>query len=131
MNLLIPVGILVAAFAHVMVGWLWYSPFLFGQRYQRLVKTVPNADKMGIAIAGSFFAALIMAAIMVCFMYRLHITSLFSAFNFGWMVWLGFMATISLQGVLYAQWPFGLYCINAGYNLVGVVAMALILVKFI
>lgn len=130
MNLLIPVGIGLAAFAHVMIGWLWYSPMLFGKRYMALTKAQPNPDAIAKAIAGSFLAALIMAAIMVCFMYRLNITTLSSAFHFGWMSWLGFMATVTLQGVLYAQWPLELYLINNGYNLTGAVAMALILVNF-
>ncbi len=124
------IGIGVAAVANVVVGMLWYSPWLLGKVYQQHMAAMgitPDMSKMLMATIGSFIAALVIAAGMGCFMHRLAITSIARGAVFGAKAWLTFIAPVTIQGVLYAQWPVTLYLINNGYNLVSLVVMGIIL----
>jgi len=124
------IGIGVAAVANVVVGMLWYSPWLLGTMYQEYMAAMgitPDMSKMLMATIGSFIAALVIAAGMGCFMARLAITSIERGAVFGALSWLTFVAPVTVQGVLYAQWPVALYLINNGYNLVSLIVMGVIL----
>ena len=126
-------GIVGASVVNMIIGMVWYSSWLFGAYWLRLIQGLPpqfqpRKDKVATAMIGSTVTAVIMAAIMACFIDRLHIISLASAFHFGWMVWLGFVATTTLQPVLFSQWPLGLYVVNNGFNLVAMIAMSVVLV---
>jgi hypothetical protein len=129
------IGIIAAALVNVVVGFLWYSPLLFGNLYQQYMgmagMPAPEMQAIIAATIGSFLAALVIAAGMCCFMHRLRIVDLKGSFNFGWLSWLTFVAPVTLQGVLYAKWPMVLYCINNGYNLAAFVSMAVVLSYFV
>jgi hypothetical protein len=129
---MIAIGVILAAVVNMAVGMLWYSPTLFGSAWQKLSNvTTFDPKKMQVAMVGGTLSAVVMAAIMACFMYRLKIDSLLSAFDFGWMAWLAFVAPVILQAVLYENMPLKKFAINAGYNLVAIVAMSLTLYFFI
>lgn len=129
--LMIGLGILLAAVAHMIIGSIWYAPMVFGTQWMRLSKVAFDMEKMKKGLLAGFFGALVMAAIMVCFMIRLPITTFVGAFNFGWMVWLGFVAPVALEGMCYVGYPMQLFFINSGCRLLSMLAMSLILVNFI
>lgn len=129
--MMIGFGVLLASFAHMIIGMLWYSPTVFGTMWMQLARVTPDPSRMKNAIICGFISNIIMASIMVCFMIRLNITTFAQAFNFGWMAWLGFVAPTSLQSVLWANDPVQLYVLNNGCRLASMVVMALILVHFI
>lgn len=129
---MIAIGVILASVVNMAVGMLWYSPTLFGATWQKLSNiTTFDPKKMQFAMIGGTISAIVMAAIMACFMYRLKIDSLLSAFHFGWMAWLAFVAPIILQAVLYENMSLRKFAINAGYNLVAIIAMSLTLYLFI
>ena len=43
------VALVVAALASMVVGWLWYSPVLFGKTWMRLAKIKKGKDNSGMA----------------------------------------------------------------------------------
>ncbi len=124
---IIGVGVVAAAFVNNFVGFLWYGPFLFGNTYIRLSKVTPRPDALVKGIIGTLIASAVMAALMVCFMERMGIATYMGAFNFAWMSWLAFVAPVTLQSVLYANWPIELYLLNNGYNLLSMIAMSQVL----
>ena len=126
-------AIAAATFVNMAIGMLWYSSWVCGGYWLQQVQALPTQfqprkDRFATAMIGSVVTAVIMACIMACFINRLHITSLASAFHFGWMTWLGFVATTTIQTVLFSNWPHRLYIINSAFNLVTMIAMSMVLV---
>jgi uncharacterized protein DUF1761 len=128
-------SVLVAAVATMILGFLWYSPFLFARPWTVLMGYDPN-DKAkieemqkgagriyGIAFVASLVSAFVLAKII-------DVTTVNSALygmKVGFAMWLGFVTTVQLTGVLFAKQPVKLYLINSGYQLVCYLAMGTIL----
>jgi hypothetical protein len=128
-------SVLVAAVATMILGFLWYSPFLFARPWTVLMGYDPNdkakieemqkgAGKIyGIAFVASLVSAFVLAKII-------DVTTVNSALygmKIGFAMWLGFVTTVQLTGVLFAKQPVKLYLINTGYQLVCYLAMGAIL----
>lgn len=67
----------------------------------------------------------------MCFMKRMGVDSVMGGASFGFMAWLGFIATTLYNDVIYAKKPVELYLINAGYLLCSFVLMGAILSRVI
>ena len=128
-------SVLVAAVATMVVGFLWYSPWLFARPWMVLMGYDPNdktkleemrkgaAKSYGIAFVAGLVSAFVLAKII-------DITTVNSALygmKIGFAMWLGFVTTVQLTGVLCAKQPAKLYLINTGYQLVCYLAMGAIL----
>ncbi len=128
-------AVLVAAISTMAVGFLWYSPLLFAKPWMREMGYDPN-DKArmeemkksaGPAYGGSFVASLVSAFVLALFLHWLRVESLDFAMAVGFHVWLGFVATVQLTGVLFMKQSMKLFAINTGYQLVCYLVMSAIL----
>jgi hypothetical protein len=128
-------AILVAAISTMVVGFLWYSPVLFAKPWMREMGYDPN-DKAkmqemqksaGLAYAGSFLASLVSALTLALFLHWLRAEGLHFGLIVGFHVWLGFVATVQLTGVLFMKQSMKLFAINTGYQLVCYLVMGAIL----
>lgn len=128
-------AVLVAAISTMVVGFLWYSPLLFAKAWMREMGYDPN-DKAkmeemkksaGRAYAGSFVASLISAFVLALFLHWVRAEGLHYGLLVGFHVWLGFVATVQLTGVLFMKQSMKLFAINTGYQLVCYLAMGAIL----
>jgi hypothetical protein len=128
-------AILVAAISTMVVGFLWYSPLLFAKPWMREMGYDPN-DKAkmeemkktaGPAYGGSFLASLVSAFVLALFLHWLRAESLHTGLMVGFHVWLGFVATVQLTGVLFMKQSMRLFAINTGYQLVCYLTMGAIL----
>lgn len=133
-------AVLVAAVAKFIVGGLWYSPLLFANTWMREIGWDPQ-DKVkmeslkkgsGKAMAGSLVGTLVMSYVMA------HVVTFNLAYFpltepvvqgllTGLMLWLGFVATTSLDMLLYEGRSWKLFWINNSYNLIGMLIMGVIL----
>lgn len=116
-------AVLASAIVNMVVGSLWYSPLLFGNQWiAAMQKTKAEMEQMkkgaGKAYAGSFIAALVMAYVLAHFVDFAGAASAREGMQAGFWVWLGFVATTGLSGMLFEQRPKMLYLINTGYYLV-------------
>jgi len=127
--------VLVAGIATMVVGFLWYSPLLFAKPWMVLMGYDPE-DKTrleemrkgaGQSYAISFVASLVSAFVLAKIIEIATVNSALYGMKIGFAVWLGFVTTVQLTGVLFAKQPFKLYAINTGYQLVCYVAMGAIL----
>jgi len=128
-------SVLVAAVATMILGFLWYSPFLFARPWTVLMGYDPNdkakieemqkgAGKIyGIAFVASLVSAFVLAKIIDV----TTVNSVLYGMKVGFAMWLGFVTTVQLTGVLFAKQPVKLYLINSGYQLVCYLAMGAIL----
>ena len=128
-------AILVAAIATMVVGFLWYSPVLFAKAWMREMGYDPN-DKArvqemqksaGPAYICSFFASIVTAFILAMFLHHMNVQDVEYGLLVSAHIWLGFVATVQLTGVLFMKQSMKLFAINTGYQLVCYLVMGAIL----
>jgi hypothetical protein len=126
-------AVALAALMPFLVGALWYAPFAFGPWWERAHgyddparKTLLMASAPRNYLA-SLVAYVILALALRFFLYRLAASDASSALRLGALAWLGFAATIGLTSVLFALQPLSLWAIDAGFQLVFMCLMALLL----
>lgn len=75
----------------------------------------------------AFIAGLVAAYILNLLCIAWGVSDLAGAVQLAFLIWLGFIAPPMLGSFLWDHKPFALFCINAGYWLVSLLVMALIL----
>ena len=128
-------AVLVAAISTMIVGFIWYSPFLFAKPWMREMGYDPN-DKAktqemqksaGPAYAGSFVASLVSAFVLALVFHWARVSGMHAALGLAFHVWLGFVATVQFTNALFQKQSMKLFAINTGYQLVCYLAMGAIL----
>jgi len=129
-------AVFLAAVVSFVLGMLWYSPVLFGKQWMKLSglgkKDIGKAKKKkmtGIMLT-AFIANLVMAWVFLYLLGMLGYSDVLSGIVLGFLVWIGFFATTMLGSVLWEGKPWGLYVINAGYQLVNLVVIGAVLGAF-
>lgn len=130
------IAVIVAGVANMALGFIWYGP-LFGKKWMNLMgwgkmsekeikKMQSEATPAHItSLVGSILGAYILAA----FMNGLGAVTLNEGMMIGFWIWLGFIAPVMLGDILYSGKPkMGLFYLNAGYRLVGILVMADVLI---
>ena len=128
-------AIFVAAAATMPIGFLWYSPLLFARPWMREMgydpsdkeRTKEMQKSAGPAYLVSFLASLVSAFILALFLHQMRAQDLEYGLLIGAHVWLGFVATVQLTGVLFMKQSMKLFSINTGYQLVCYLVMSAIL----
>lgn len=129
------VSVLVAAIASMVVGFLWYSPMLFGKPWMKLMGIKPSdmksKQKQMMPMYGlSFVSTILMAFVFYHFViqgqYFYNISLLSASLASGFWAWLGFIMPVQLTDVIFGGKKWMLFAINTGYQLTGVLAMALV-----
>lgn len=129
-------SVIIAAIANMAIGFAWYSDSLFGKQWRKLSgisdsSGKPKGDFMVKMMGLGTVAALVMA-------YTLTHAETFvasylgeSGLTLGLMTgfwnWLGFMGPLFVASYLYEQKPLKLVFINAGYWLVSILVMGVII----
>src|SRR3989344_1004113 len=116
--------ILLAAVAQMVVGFLWYSPLLFGNLWMKLMgHTKASLEKAKQDMARTYGLSFVSALVMA---YVLRHASVFAAEYFGqqgisvglstafWM-WLGFVMPVQFTAVLFNKEPYKLFLLNTGF----------------
>ncbi len=125
-------AIVVAAFSAFLLGALWYSPFLFGKLWVKAHGFTPEKlVEMRTGAARAYGVSLVCYAVMaVCLAVLvdwLGIRSLAAGARLGALCWLGFAATIGLTAQMFSDKKLSTYLIDAGFQLVYLVAMSVLL----
>ncbi len=133
------VSVVLAAVANMVLGFLWYGP-LFGKTWSDLMgwsKADMEAAKkkgMGKSYAlmtlGSFVMAYVLAHSLVFASTYMNVSGVPAGLSVGFWNWLGFVAPVTIGSVLWDGKPWKLWFINAGYYLVALLLMGVILASF-
>jgi hypothetical protein len=132
-------AVLGSAVATMVIGFLWYSPFLFAKPWMVAMGYDPE-DKARIAEmrkgAGlkygiSFLASLLSAFILGKIIFHLAISTSLYGMKAGLGVWAAFVMTVQLTDKLFTNKPWNLFLINTGYQLACYLAMGAILGKWV
>lgn len=125
-------AVIVSAIVTFGIGALWYSPLLFGKQWVEFNQVSPdkveamrkNAPKL---YGLSFVCYLVLAAMFAILLRMTHIEHILGGAKLGFLLWLGFVATLGLTASLYAGRNLKAFALDAGYQLVFMVVMGLIL----
>jgi hypothetical protein len=117
-------AVIVATLVHFILGGLWYSPLLFGNKFLQIIGWTPQqlADMQAKGPAKeliiAFVSSLVLVYILAHFVQYTKATSAMAGIQTGFWLWLGFIVTTNIGTVLFEQRPLGLYLINVSYQLI-------------
>ena len=126
-------AVLVASVVSYIIGWLWYSPMLFGNLWMKTMgikkQDIDKSKKkgMGKMMLISFITTLITAFVLSYFLNLLNVNDVVGGVVIGFLAWLGFLATTDLGIVLWEGKSFSLYLIKTLQELVSLIIMGAIL----
>jgi hypothetical protein len=118
-------AVIVATLAHYILGGLWYSPLLFGNKFLQIINWPPEkVAAMGNEshtkeLAVAFGLSLVLVYTLSYFVQYTKATKWHQGVHTAFWLWLGFIVTTQLPTVLFEQRPIGLFLINVGYQFVG------------
>lgn len=125
------VGVIIAAIAGMLVGFLWYSDFLFVKKWMELSKISPKQmENTSMAVsAGMGFGVTFVLTLCLASMYHYFgsLESALMALEF----LLFFVAVESLGGLIWEKIPLTLYLINVGHKIVSWLVILLVYVGVI
>lgn len=122
------VAVFMSAIVGMIVGSIWYAPPVLGKKWAKLQGLdFGNMSGQGKAMVFMFLAVLLRAYILAHFVLLVGITTISGALQLGFWAWLGFVATVLMNDVIFAKRSFQLYLINAGYLLVEMLVMSTLL----
>ncbi len=130
-------AILASAVFMMVLGALWYGP-LFGKQWASLMglKLPEQMDEnmkremmksYALMAIGALLMSFVFSHILVFAKAYLGTSGVSAGLQAGFWNWLGFIAPLTLGPVLWEGKPWKLWFINAGYYLVGLLAIGVVL----
>lgn len=123
-------AVLIAAVLNMVIGWLWYSPWLFGKMWLAAIGKTQEDIKQnstGPLYVINTIACLVTAYVLAHIVDYAAATTAATGAQTGFWVWLGFVAMTLLPVYLFEMRPKKLYFIYVVYQLISFVLMGVIL----
>lgn len=118
------IAVIAAAVAHIVLGYIWYMPMVFGKRWEAASgQTLPTGTPPPMTIVYMVVSALLAALGMAVWFARASVTD---GVISGVLVWLYFVAPVTAAGVFFEKKSWMWWAITAGYWLVGLAIMGAI-----
>jgi len=111
------------------VGFLWYSPLLFGPRWMKLLKT----DQEGVKAMGkaphisALITAFMMAFMMAVILNWTGTENVFPAIGLAVLIWTGTTLPDSIPHYQFAKLPWGVLLLDIFHTLAMLVTAAIVL----
>ncbi len=125
------VALLATTIVVFLFGFIWYSPGVFGKTWMKLVgvsegkkEDMPKTMLMG------FLNTLVGVYVVWLLMGMVNLGSTQEAFMFGFILWLGFQATMLVGGCLWEKKPVQLFWLNGAYYLLAIWITILVLMNW-
>jgi hypothetical protein len=115
----------VAVLIKFVVGWLWYSPFMFLKQWQALsgVTNEQMQGDMAKGIAIWLLGSVLMAFVLAHAVVYAGADTFVKGAEVGFANWVGFVLVIALDAYAAEKRPFQLVAINTGANLIALILM--------
>ncbi len=133
-------AVVVSTIVMMGLGYMWYGP-VFGKQWRALMgftkESMEAAKKKGM---GKSYAIMALGALAMSFVLShslvfastyLHTSGVAAGLQVGFWNWLGFVVPVSMGTVLWEGKPWKLWFINAGYYLVGLLLIGVLLALWI
>ncbi len=123
------IAVIAAAVAGVVIGFVWYMPQVFGRRWAASAgRELPAPGSVSpVVYVGSVVQALVTAYVLALFIGALGANTVVNGLVVGFVAWIGFVATVTINTVLYEGRSVEYWLINAGYSLVSLLVMGAII----
>lgn len=121
-------AVLVAAISTFLIGGLWYSPAIFGKAWMKENGFTEESLKGGnmARIFGLSFVLALIAALNLAMFLGKETNAQMGAF-YGFLAGFGWVATFIGTHYLFERKSFTLFLINAGYSIVALTVMGVII----
>ncbi len=129
-------AVILAGLSSVLVGWLWYSKYLFRDRWMRFAGLTLEREEKGLipALVVAGVAGLLTAYVVAYVASLIEAQSgaggMQSALGAGFWLWLGVAATTVITADSFEQRPVQLMIISVGNRLATLLLMGLIIGLF-
>ena len=129
-------AVLIAGVASMVIGFLWYSPSLFGKPWMKLmghtVESMKSAQKKmgmlyGLSFVLSLVTAYVLTHVMVFGQSYLGYTPLMGGLSSAFWMWLGFVMPVQATDAIFGGKKWALVGINTGYQLAALLAMGFVI----
>lgn len=124
------IAVLIAAVLAMLIGFVWYSPALFGKQWSKLTGISPEDMKKGgnpLMYIKAFGTTLVMAYVLAYFVHYAGAYDLVNGIKTGVWVWLGFVATTQFANIMFTQKPMKLFYIDTSHHLVVLMMMGAVI----
>jgi hypothetical protein len=129
-------AVLLAGVAFMIVGFLWYSPALFGNKWASLKGYTPESLKEAQASMGKYYALSFVLGLLTAYMLA-HVMVLSESFfdnpmvqtglTTAFFMWLGFVMPVQATTQIFGEKNWKLFAIDTGYQLAGLLVMSLVI----
>lgn len=114
--------VLLCGFIGIFLGWLWYSPFLFGKMWMDAIEKTEDelrkdfnpAKTFGLTFLSNLFIAYVIARLMVIS----NATTVEEGIRIAFLCWLGFTFLTNFINALFEKKELKLVLIDSGYHMV-------------
>ena len=121
-------AVVLAAISAMVIGAIWYNPGVFGTQWMALAGfTAPPEGSMTQAYALGFVNALVKAVVLAFIIDWIGGKTWLCGALTGLVCWIGFAATVRVDGIIFGGRPGGLFWIDGIYDLVSYVVMGAII----
>lgn len=124
---------MLATLIGMATGFIWYSKYLFGNIWQKLMGFTPelmaeNQQKMSRLYTLATVSSAVMAYVLAQFIVLKNPADLSEGVLVAVTAWLGFVAPVLLvTNVIFGGQSFKLFLINATYHLAALIGMSVVL----
>lgn len=121
--------VLMATFASMVLGTLWYAPFAFGREWMKLVglSEQDTKENRGASMALMLVGALVASYVMAHFIGFVNATTLADGARTGAWIGIGFVFTAAMGESIFSRRPARLLAITGGYQVVNLILIGAIL----
>ncbi len=126
--------LMIASIAGFAVGGIWYSQAVFGKAWMSEMKINPkeiekiDGKKMGISMILGFLRTIILAFVLIYFVELTGFKTMQEVLKLAFFIWIGFIATIMLDSILWENKSRKLYFINVTQYFVMIMVMGAVIV---
>jgi len=120
------IALLIASVVGYIIPMIWYAPGVFGKTWQKLSGLKEMNPSIGIVIKG-FIVTLVFNGVILWVIKYAGVNTFLEGMKIGAILWVGFIATSQLDGVLYLKKPLTLYWITSIQYLVSMIIVSGIL----
>ena len=125
-------AVVLATVSTMVVGSVWYTPKVFGKKWEKLAKIDPKhrakpAQAIGITVVVSFISAYVLAHVAYLANNFFGNSFLVDAVTTAFWVWLGFTAARFITHDAFENRPWQLTLMNVAHELVTFIVMGLVI----
>lgn len=126
-------AVIVAAIIKMALGAIWYSPKVFGEIWANsaLGKGVTEVKATPWHYAAEAALSLLMALVLALFVNWMGLNTVSQALTVAFFLWLGFIATTQLCGVIWGKVPVNVYLVHTGFILLSLLIMTTLITVWV